>query len=579
MNADMFFQAWGDTLVTTAVLVLMILVIRKPFARHFGPGLTYALWAVPALRLMLPPLPFADPVVAPVVAAVPVSAAPMGELILIDAVDTVGAAPAAPALPLWSFADLLPLLFAVWAAGMVGVLAAAMLSHRRFRREVLTGAVELEPIGSIRLVMTDAVDGPVAFGLWRRFVAVPQDFFARYVAEERALAIDHELAHHRHGDLWANAAALLLLSVQWFNPLAWRAIRAFRFDQEAACDARVLTMVGSGTDSAPRNIRTARYATAIAKAAVGSRLSLAAPMAVHDNLQERLTMLMQDDISKKRGLVGRLLVGGATLAVLATTATLVPAGIASATAQTDVPVPPAPPAPPEAPDAPAAPEAPEVITDAHRVMIFTSDEDGEGEAQADDGKKKREVHRIVIRNGEVKDGEGNVTMFAPGDAKVKRFEMRMPGALSRDDILATLKEQGITGSQADAIADKLEAKRKKQFAFAPMPPMAPLPPMPPMPPMNWQSVDGKSFGFAHCGKGQAPMPLVNRDDKDGKKHSRVMMVRCGTPGDKAAQLSALKKAREQFAEGRASTSMSDEIRAKVTADLDKAIADLEKNSD
>lgn len=285
-------------------------------------------------------------------------------------------------------------------------------------------------------------------------------------------------------------------------------------------------------------------------------------------------MLTRQDISKKRGLVGRLLVGGATLAVLATTATLVPAGIASATAQSDVP---APPAPPEAPDAPLPPEAPQVITDAHRVMIFTSEEGGEGDATADDGQKKREVHRIVIRNGEVKDGEGNVMMFAPGDAKVKRFEMRMPGSLSRDDILATLKEQGITGSQADAIADKLEAKRKKQFAFAPIPPMPPLPPIPPMPAMNWAPADGKAFGLAHCGKGQAPTPIVNRDDKDGNRRSHVVMIRCGTPGDKAAQLSALKKAREQFAEGEAGKRMSDDIRAKVAADLDKAIADLEKS--
>ncbi|WP_218667989.1 M56 family metallopeptidase, partial [Sphingopyxis sp. KK2] len=321
MSAAMFFQAWGDTLVTTAALVLVILLIRKPFARHFGPGLTYALWVVPALRLLLPPLPFAQPDAVPVAAsAVPASAEPAVELVMLAPVDSVAAVPATPAVPLLSLAELMPILFALWAAGMVAVLVAAMVSHHRFRRSVLTGAVTLEPIGTIRLVMTEAVDGPVAFGLWRRYVAVPQDFFARYVAEERALAIDHELAHHRHGDLWANAAALLLLSVQWFNPFAWRAIRAFRFDQEAACDARVLALA----DSAPRNVRTARYATAIAKAAVGSRLSLAAPMAVHDNLQERLTMLMQQDISKKRGLVGRLLVGGATLAVLATTATLVP---------------------------------------------------------------------------------------------------------------------------------------------------------------------------------------------------------------------------------------------------------------
>src|SRR3546814_7992209 len=118
------------------------------------------------------------------------------------------------------------LAFGAWVAGMIAVLVAALVADRRFRQAVLEEAVELEPIGSIRLVMTDAIDGPVAFGLWRRFVAVPHDFFARYVAEERALAIDHELAHHRHGHLGANAAELVLPAAQWFNPFAWRAIRS-----------------------------------------------------------------------------------------------------------------------------------------------------------------------------------------------------------------------------------------------------------------------------------------------------------------------------------------------------------------
>src|SRR3546814_1946480 len=149
---------------------------------------------------------------------------------------------------------------------MVAVLVAARMADGRFRQAVLEEAVELGPIGSIRLVMTDAVDGPAAFGLWRRCFAVPHDFFARYVAEERVLAIDHELAHHRHGDLWANAAALVLLAAQWFNPFAWRAIRAFRFDQEAACDARVLNMVDrEEADREGRSDRAASYATAIVK--------------------------------------------------------------------------------------------------------------------------------------------------------------------------------------------------------------------------------------------------------------------------------------------------------------------------
>lgn len=562
----MLMQVWGDTMLTTALLVLAVLIIRKPFARHFGPRLAYTLWLVPALRLVLPPLPFAD--TAP--AAIPVAAASTAETVYLVPADALAqtSAPSAAAAA-WSFADALPWVFGLWALGFVAMLAGAAISHRRFRRAVLDDAVRLEPLGNIRLIMTDAVDGPVAFGLWRRFVAVPQDFFARYLAEERALAIDHELAHHRHGDLWANAAALLLLASQWFNPFAWRAIRAFRFDQEAACDARVLTMA----DGAPREQRTAHYATAIAKAAVGSRLSLAAPMAVHDNLRERLTMLMQQDISKKRGLVGRLLVGGATLAVLATTATLVPAGIASASTQeSDIaaPPPPAPPTAPEAPqlsEAPASPEAP-AAPESHGVMIFSSTQDG-GDSVAKDG-ARREVHRVVVRESSDEESDG-----APRNQR--RFEVAMPGNLSRDDILATLKEQGVTGSKADAIADKLEAKRTQRFTtdFAPMPP---IPPMPPMPAGNWASMDGKAMAVAHCGNGVAP--IVDRKETDGKKRSRVVMLRCGdTAETKMARLSALKKARDSFARGEAARGLSADMRAKVAADLDKAIAEMEKSGE
>ena len=544
----MLLQAWADTLVTTGLLVLLILIVRKPFARHFGPRLTYALWAVPALRLVLPPLPFADPVV--------IMPEPAADMAVMVPVGLPIAAPAA-AEPLWSLAELVPLFFALWAAGMIAVIVTAMVSHRRFRRAVLGDAVELEPIGNIRLVMSDAVDGPVAFGLWQRYVAVPHDFFARYVAEERALAIDHELSHHRHGDLWANSAALVLLAAQWFNPFAWRAIRAFRFDQEAACDARVLTM----TDCTERGERTARYATAIVKAAVGPRLSLAAPMAVHDNLQERLTMLTQRDISKKRGLVGRLLIGSATLAVLGATATLVPAGIVVAKAQTaDIGEPPAPPAPPEPPLPPEAPDAP-------GMMVFTEHSD---DAATDDGKKKREAHRIVIR----RDGEGEGKALVDGKDKMRRIEIRSPSGLSRDDVIATLKEQGITGKRAEAIADKLEAKRKERIRTV----MAPMHPMPPIPPMHgtW-STHGKAMVLGKCGDGKAA-PIVNRDENSGNKRSHVMMFACSDgPEAKAARLSALKKAREAFAEGERARTLSDDMRAKVAADLDKAIADIEKS--
>jgi beta-lactamase regulating signal transducer with metallopeptidase domain len=557
----MLLDAWADTLITTALLVFLVLIVRKPFARHFGPRLTYGLWMVPALRLALPPLPFAAPLIVtpePEPVAEVAVAAPAG-------LPVAAAAPAAE--PYWGLASLTPLLFAIWAAGMAAVLVAAAISHRRFKQSLLADAVELAPLGTIRLVMSGAVEGPVAFGLWRRYVAVPHDFFARYAAEERALAIDHELSHHRHGDLWANGAALVLLAVQWFNPFAWRAIRAFRFDQEAACDARVLSMAGrEDADGQGRNDRTARYAAAIVKAAVGPRLSLAAPMAVHDNLQERLTMLTQQDISKKRGLAGRLLVGGATLAVLATTATLVPAGIVVAKAQTaDVP---APPAPPEAPLPPEAPEAP-------GVMLFTEHE--EDSTNGDRG-TKREVHRIVIREDD-EAASAAMPARAHGEGATRRIEIRTPGSLSREDVLATLKEQGITGARAEAIADRLEAKRSERIrtVMAPIPPMPPLPPIPPMPDAAW-SAHGKNMALVKCREGAKAAPIVNRDEREGSKRSQVYMFTChDTAESRAARLSALKKAREAFVEGERARGLSDHMRAKVAADIDKAIAEIEKS--
>ena len=559
MSAATLMQLWSDTMFTTALLVLAVLLIRKPFARHFGARLTYSLWLIPALRLILPPLPFADPVM-------PQVAATSAETTVIHwtvGPQTVDAGSSALSYS-WGPFDLMSLAFGAWVAGMIAVLVAALVADRRFRQAVLQEAVELEPIGSIRLVMTDAIDGPVAFGLWRRFVAVPHDFFARYVAEERALAIDHELAHHRHGDLWANAAALVLLAAQWFNPFAWRAIRAFRFDQEAACDARVLNMVDRD-EAEGRGERTASYATAIVKAAVGPRLSLAAPMAVHDNLQERLTMLTRQDISKKRGLAGRLLVGGATLAVLGATATLVPSGIVMAKAQTaDVP---APPAPPEAPLSPEAPDAPD-------VMVFTEHND---DVTTDDRGTTRDVHRIVIRE-EAANEKAPAAMSARVDGKdqARRIEIRTPGSLSRDDVLATLKEQGISHTRAEAIADRLEAKRSERIRTV-MAPMPPMPPIPPSPHGAW-TTDGKTRVISKCGDGRPAAPVVDREEADGDKRSSVYMFACGdTAESRAARLSALKKTRESFAKSKWAQTMSEDMRAKVAADLDKAMAEIEKS--
>ncbi|HEY0595658.1 MAG TPA: peptidase M56, BlaR1, partial [Sphingopyxis sp.] len=58
--------------------------------------------------------------------------------------------------------------------------------------------------------------------------------------------------------------------------------------------------------------------------------------------------------------------------------------------------------------------------------------------------------------------------------------------------------------------------------------------------------------------------------------SRYVMIACADgPEARAERLSALRKARERFLES--DSSLSDTMRAKVAADLDKAIAEMEKS--
>ena len=46
-----------EALIASTLLMVAVLLVRAPVRRVFGPQVAYALWALPALRLILPPLP------------------------------------------------------------------------------------------------------------------------------------------------------------------------------------------------------------------------------------------------------------------------------------------------------------------------------------------------------------------------------------------------------------------------------------------------------------------------------------------------------------------------------------------
>ncbi|WP_239805472.1 M56 family metallopeptidase [Croceicoccus hydrothermalis] len=346
-----------DTWLATGVLIAVVLLIRRPMAHLFGARLAYALWLLPALRFLMPPI------VLPAWLAperqVPLFAqkAPPVHPSIVDA-DTGTASFADAAVQSGTGGDILGLVaMAVWLGGAVVFCVWRMRNYRAMRARLLGGAVPVGEVGDIRMVESREVAAPLAFGIRDKVIAMPVNFMSQPSREARDFAIAHEIAHHRRGDLLANILAQPVPALHWFNPVAWLGWRAMRRDQEAACDAHV--MAGK---SRPER---ARYGEVIVLFAREQHMALAAPMAgfreIGPALGEkaivhRLRSLTQEEGSTRRRRAGRMAIAGAVLVALPLSATI---SFAEGE-QAEYPAPAAPPLPaaPPSPVPPAAPPMP-----------------------------------------------------------------------------------------------------------------------------------------------------------------------------------------------------------------------------
>lgn len=390
------------TLAWTGALIALVLILRRPVARHFGAQAAYALWALPLLRLALPPIvlpawlrpaevvpivPMADAVTP--MAAAPVSFAGPGSA-------EMAAPVSAPSL-LPSVEEVVALLLLVWLVGAAVFLVRRFALYHALRRELLDGARPMGEAGRVRLVETPVISGPVAFGVIDKVVALPPGFMASSDRRGRDLALAHELAHHRGHDLLVNILVQPLFALHWFNPLGHAGWRALRRDQEAACDARVVA-------ARPRQDRAA-YAGVIAAFACRPgavpRLALAAPMACpvlgDKSIVHRLRSLAMSDISPRRRFAGRALLACAALALPLT------ASISYAEARQDAPPPPEAPLSPEASLPPALDiETEPELRSADAAMAQADREVAEAEREAAEGERRVVVRRISKSGGPVR---------------------------------------------------------------------------------------------------------------------------------------------------------------------------------
>jgi bla regulator protein BlaR1 len=528
-----------ETLVWTGLVIGLVLMLRRPVGRYFGPKAAYALWILPVLRLLMPPLVFPAwlaPSVPEVVQAAPQS----GEYTAYTAQLAKNPADQMTAAASDTFALSVSggtILLTIWLTGAAIFMGLWFTGYFKMRRSLLAESRPVGEAGSVRLVETPAATAPLAFGVIDKVIALPPGFMALHNREQRDFVLAHELAHHSGYDLLANMAAQPLFALHWFNPLSWLGWRALRRDQEAACDARVIAQ-RSAADKAI-------YAQTIASFATGPRVSLAATMACpvlgEKSIIHRLRSISMSDISPRRRFAGRALIGASLLALPLAASISYAENIAK---MEPVELPPAPTlamSAPEAPEPPAAPRAPNGEDLSPPVPP----------APPSPRTFEREFESIVTD-----DGRGKVVIIdkASGDTKDKKVTTRLKKVhfTSNGQKMTAEERAELRHEVAEALAESdqalAEVHEERRVAILQM----------------------------NDAKGQKTKLSVDcKEGKQGKStnsggHTTVHLC---TSEVYAQALSGLKEARKAIA---SNSEITGEMRAEVLAALDEKISEWKK---
>ncbi|HEX7813625.1 M56 family metallopeptidase [Dyella sp.] len=280
-------ESWLSVLraitVVFTLAVLAVALLRHPVRRWLGASVAFPLWAMPPLAVLATVLPHGQGMHLP---ALPP---------LIVTVTNIAHERMAASLPFSTVGTTwLPV---VWLIGALLTLSFACWSQLGFLRRIRAGTSWPAAMRGLRIWQAcDCSVGPAMVGMWRPRIVVPGDFAQRYDEGERRLILAHEAMHIRRGDGWWCAWAQACACIFWFHPLLWWALRAWRHDQELACDAAVLREHAG---------QRRRYALAMLKTqTTHAALPWGCAWSPRHPLTERIAMLQKARISRSKRVWG-----------------------------------------------------------------------------------------------------------------------------------------------------------------------------------------------------------------------------------------------------------------------------------
>ena len=309
--------------ISGSVIALLLMCLRYTVLRKMPSTVYYYAWLLVLLRLALP-LPGLFPAMGETTADTP-AAAPAaysetyvqentGHVSEIDHIDvaksdtaesditlnatetkemTVSETPTKAALSIdWKS----PILWlSIWAFGAIVSMGVTVISYLHFSfnlKKKLTqpDSFAKEVYASIRgrkpaLYFSDSARTPMLLGVFKPKIVLPR----REYDEELLLNIlRHELTHYRRFDTLYKWVATTVLSLHWFNPIAWFMRREFNRACELSCDEMLLRSMNKDEKQSYGNSLLLMAASSPLPSAV-----VATSFATEKrNLKERLVQIM-----------------------------------------------------------------------------------------------------------------------------------------------------------------------------------------------------------------------------------------------------------------------------------------------
>ena len=245
---------------TWAILAVLLL---RPLLRKAPKWICCLLWAIPALRLLIPAFWESDLSLMPSAQVIPTDIAQAETPMIYSGISEINST-VNPLLTrqVDSLPSLLEIAATVWVIGLGILLLYSIVSWMRLRLMVRQSMRHEQGF-----YLCDAVKSPFILGIFRPRIYLPTGLDEETIRHVTA----HEKAHLKRLDHLWKPLGYLLLSIYWFNPLLWVAYILLCRDIERACDEQVLrTMDDQGK---------LRYAKALVDCSTHRKMILTCPVA------------------------------------------------------------------------------------------------------------------------------------------------------------------------------------------------------------------------------------------------------------------------------------------------------------